>query len=123
MRNFVAILFFSVGAFAQTGFWDAATIAETGLYAGAIAVDGWSTQAGVARGGFVEENPLARPFVYRGVPGQTAACVLGFGAGVVPSYLLYRKGHRKLARAWLGLFTVGETVNSAQMYSLVTHKH
>ena len=94
---------------------------EVGVYAGAIALDSWATQDGLRQGHFYERNPFARPFVNHGAGGQTAAALLGFGAGVGPSYLLYRSGHKKIARVWLHVFTAGETANAIYMAHLVIH--
>jgi len=122
MRPLLLVLMLSVGASAQTRFWDAPRTTEVGIYASAIALDGWATQRGFSMPGFVEENPLARPFVRRGIGGQFGASALGFAAGVGPSYLLYRSGHRKISRIWLHVFTAGEGFNSVQMAWLVTHR-
>jgi len=122
LRPLLLMLSFPVGACAQT-FWDAPRTIEVGVYASAIALDGWATQRGEGMPGFVEENPFARPFVSHGAGGQFAASLLGFAAGVGPSYLFYRGGHRKLSRIWLHVFTAGEGFNSVQMAWLVTHHH
>jgi hypothetical protein len=121
-RIVTAFLFLALPCFAQSGFWDAERIAETGVYAGSIALDGWATQYGIRQGGFVEENPFARPFISHGVPGQLGASAVGLAAGIGPSYLLYRTGHKRLSRIWLHVFTAGEALNSVQMFFRVTDR-
>lgn len=111
-------------SFCSAQFLTTATNSEIGIYTGAIALDSWATQDGIRQGHFYEQNPFARPFVYHGIEGQTAAALLGFAVGVGPSYLLYRAGHRTIGRIWLHVFMAGETYNSIQMAHLViTHRH
>ena len=124
MKRLTLYLFLCASAWAQSPFLNAPTKIEIGVYAGAIALDSWATQDGISQGHFYEQNPFARPFVSHGTAGQAAAALLGFSVGVGPSYLFYRTGHRKIARVWLHVFTVGETVNAIQMAHLViAHRH
>jgi hypothetical protein len=80
-------------------FFDHANKLRAGILAGLVAADGISTQE-ILHGGsqWREMNPLARPFVNQGAPGQLAASVLGYGFSLGTSYLLHRSGHHKLEK-------------------------
>lgn len=123
MRALLAFCLLYGSAWAQESFLNTPTKIEVGVYASAITLDSWATQRGVSLGGFIEVDPLARPFVYHGFAGQAAGAGLGFVAGVGPSYLFYRMKHRRLSRVWLHVFTAGESVNAIGMTWLVTHHH
>lgn len=116
MHRLFLLFFFCVPLSAQP-FWTPARKAETVVYAASIAADSWATQNAVARGGFTEYDPLARPFVHS-VRGQALGSSLGFLAGIVPSYFLHRAGHERLSRAWLHVFTGVEAVNASRMLYL-----
>jgi hypothetical protein len=89
------------------------------LYAASISVDGWVSQ----QPDFVEQNPIAKPFSHS-AKGQALGCALGFAAGVVPSLILRKTGHKKIAQVWLSIFTVPEAVNGAhQLYEYETFTH
>jgi hypothetical protein len=86
-----------------------------GILAGLIAADGVSTQEILnSSGHWREMNPLARPFVSHGAPGQLAASVLGYGFSLGTSYLLHRTGHHKLEKLMLdaSIGVEAETVSS-----------
>lgn len=87
------------------------------LYASSIGVDGWVSQ----QPNFVEQNPIAKPFSHS-ARGQAFGCSLGFAAGVAPSYIFQKTGHKKLAKAWLGVFTAGETANAGDMVYEYAHR-
>jgi hypothetical protein len=73
-----------------------------GILAALVAADGISTQKILNSGGHWREmDPLARPFVSKGAPGQFAASVLGYGFSVGTSYLLHKTGHHKLEKFML----------------------
>jgi hypothetical protein len=73
-----------------------------GILAGLIAADGISTQEILNSGGrWREMNPLARPFVSHGAPGQLAASVIGYGLSIGTQYLLHKTGHHKLEKMML----------------------
>lgn len=83
-------------------FFDRGNTIRMGFLAGLVAADGISTQEILNSGGHWREmNPLARPFVNKGAPGQLAASVLGYGFSVGTSYLLHRTGHHKLEKLML----------------------
>jgi hypothetical protein len=106
----ITIILFLIGV-AHAQYWTASRAAEVAVYGGAISLDSWISQ----QPNFVEQDPVAKPFVRAGMKGQILGSSLGFVAGVGPSYLLYRFGHRRLASGWLHLFTAAETVNAADM--------
>jgi|SRR5450432_184244 hypothetical protein len=96
-------------------FFDRGNNIRMGILAGLVAADGISTQEILNSGGHWREmNPIARPFVNQGAPGQLAASVLGYGFCVGTSYLLHKTGHHKLEKLMLDA-SVGietETVGS-----------
>ena len=88
---------------------------RAGILAGLVAADGISTQAILhSAGQWREMNPLARPFVNQGAPGQLVASVLGYGFSLGTSYLLHRTGHHKLEKLMLdaAIGVEAETVGS-----------
>jgi len=57
-----------------------------------------TTRAIIDRGG-VETNPLARPFVQRGIGGQVVASyAIGTGGTLLASYWMHRTGHHRIER-------------------------
>ena len=80
-------------------------IAFTSL-AGLIAVDAVTTQYVIATGQGHEANPVWRPLVQRGWPGEMAASALGFSAALGMSYTLHKTGHHKMER-WTNWLVVG----------------
>jgi hypothetical protein len=96
-------------------FFDHGNKLRAGILAGLVAADGISTQ-GILHGAgqWREMNPLARPFVNQGAPGQLAASVLGYGFSLGTSYLLHRTGHHKLEKLLLdaSIGVEAETVSS-----------
>ena len=81
-------------------FFDLPNIALTGMESGALLADGIYTQRGLREypGMFREVDPIARPFVMRGWPGQIAGGALFVGADVGLRYWLHRKRHHRLER-------------------------
>src|SRR2546423_15683322 len=71
----------------QHRFWTLETKVNTGILAGLIATDAFTTQRGLDRG-YREANPIMRPFVTRGIGGEAAGSALGFGASLGHEYLL-----------------------------------
>ena len=108
MRYLLLLLVLSVPIFGQGipeapthPFFEAGNEIRMGVIAGLIAADGITTQhiLGVDHGS--ELNPLVRPLVTKGAPGQAGASVLGYAFSVGSSYLLHRTGHHKLERLML----------------------
>src|SRR5208282_6668960 len=73
----------------QHPFWTFENKVNVSLLAGLVAADGITTQIGLNEG-LREVNPVMRPFVTRGAPGEAAGSALGFGAAVGVAYLLHR---------------------------------
>jgi hypothetical protein len=96
-------------------FFDHGNKLRAGILAGLVAADGISTQEILhGAGQWREMDPLARPFVNQGAPGQLAASILGYGFSLGTSYLLHRTGHHKLEKLVLdaSIGVEAETVSS-----------
>jgi len=78
-------------------FWTFETKVDASILAGLIATDAIQTQRGLDRG-LHEGNPIMRPFVTRGVAGETVGSALGFGAGIGTVYILHKTHHYKAER-------------------------
>ena len=72
-----------------------------------VVADAITTQRGLNQG-YVEANPLMRPFVTRGAGGEALGSALGFGAGVGTVYLLHHTHHYKAERIVMRLMVAGE---------------
>ncbi len=72
----------------------------TGLEAGALIGDAVTTRWGLDRypGLTQEANPLARPFVERGWPGQIVGGLLFVGGELWGRHTLHKSGHHRLER-------------------------
>jgi hypothetical protein len=83
-------------------FFDAVNLALAGAEVGALLADGITTQRALNRCPTVcsEANPLARPFVDAGWPGQIAGGTAVLAAAVGLQYLLHRKGHHRWERSF-----------------------
>jgi Domain of unknown function (DUF5658) len=79
-----------------------------GILAGLITADAITTQRGLSEG-YREVNPLMRPLVTRGIPGEAAASALGFGTGVGVVYLFHRTHHYKAERIAMRMILAGES--------------
>jgi hypothetical protein len=83
-------------------FFDGLNLALTAVESGALLADGVYTQKvlrdypGLGR----ERDPLARPFVEHGWPGQIVGGLLVVGADVGIRYLLHRHNHHRIER-WM----------------------
>jgi hypothetical protein len=108
MRHLLVLLVLLVPLFGQDmpetpshSFFQRSGEIRMGVIAGLIAADGITTQhiLGVDHGS--ELNPLVRPLVTKGAPGQAGASVLGYAFSVGSSYLLHRTGHHRLERLML----------------------
>ena len=95
-------------------FFDVKNIALTGLESGALLADGMYTQRALKQYPefFREADPIARPFVMRGWPGQIAGGALFVGGDVVLRYLLHRKNHHRLERVLPLVLTVYGTIGA-----------
>jgi hypothetical protein len=108
MRYLLLLLLVSSPLFGQDvpeapshAFFERGNEIRMGMIAGLIAADGITTQhiLGVDHGS--EMNPLVRPLVTKGAPGQAGASVLGYAFSLGSSYLLHRTGHHRLERLML----------------------
>lgn len=116
MKTLLAIVLLTGVAFAQTfvapshsgtsslpdapsqhRFWNTETKVSTGILAGLIAADAFTTQRGL-NNGYREANPIMRPLVSQGTAGQAAGSALGFGAGLGTVYFLHKTHHHKAER-------------------------
>ena len=96
-QNFAAPSSVFPDAPSQHHFWNFETKVNTGILAGLVASDAFSTQRGL-NNGFREANPIMRPFVTRGIAGQAAGSALGFGAALGTVYILHKTNHHKAER-------------------------
>jgi hypothetical protein len=97
------------------------TIAFASL-AGLVAADAVLTQRLTNSGVAHEANPLWRPLVKQGWPGEMAASALGYGAALGTAYTLHRTGHHKMER-WANWVTAAiEAGNVGHSFSVaVSH--
>jgi hypothetical protein len=81
-------------------FFDAANITLTAIETGALLADGITTQQARTKYPefFREIDPIARPFVNRGWPGQIVGGALFIGADVGLRYWLHRNNHHRVER-------------------------
>jgi hypothetical protein len=66
-----------------------------------------------------EINPVAKPFVHAGVPGQIGASLLGAGAMSGMWFMLRRAHHDRAAQWLLRSVTAGEGYNVARQFALL----
>jgi hypothetical protein len=95
-------------------FFDTMNIALTGVESAALLADGIYTQQALTTYPeiFHEADPIARPFVSRGWPGQIAGGALFVTADVGLRYWLHRKSHHRLERLVPLVLTVYGTVGA-----------
>jgi hypothetical protein len=93
---------------------DSTNIALTGLESSVLLADGIFTQRALRKypDVFREADPIARPFVSRGWPGQIAGGALFVTADVALRYLLHRKNHHRVERLLPLVLTVYGTVGA-----------
>ena len=92
-------------------------ITFAGLGTGILA-DGIATRVLYQRH-YDEINPLAKPFVHAGVPGQVGASLLGAGAIGGVWFVLRRTHHDRAARWFLTSVTASEACNVARQFALL----
>ncbi len=85
---------------------------------GEIVGDGVMTRVLYQRG-HEEIDPLAKPFVHAGVPGQVGASLLGAGAMGGLWFVLHRMHHDRAAGWLLRSATVGEGFNVARQAAIL----
>jgi hypothetical protein len=87
-------------------FFDTLNWSLTATESAALLADGITTQDGIQTYGNGEADPIARPFVNAGWPGQIAGGALVVTADVGLRYLLHKKGHHRLERLLPLILTV-----------------
>jgi hypothetical protein len=92
----------------QHPFWTTENKIDASILAGLVAADAITTQRGLNEG-LREANPVMRPFVTRGAPGEAVGSALGFGAAVGVAYLMHRSHHYKAERITMRLMVAGES--------------
>lgn len=70
-----------------------------------VAVDAVMTQRLTNSGVAHEANPLWRPLVKQGWPGEMAASALGYSAALGMAYTFHKTGHHKMER-WANWVTI-----------------
>ena len=88
-------------------FWTLENKVNFSILTGLIAADGITTQRGLNEG-LREVNPVIRPLVTRGAPGEAAASALGLGLAVGAVYWLHRSHHYKAEHLAMRLIVAGE---------------
>lgn len=94
-QNLAVSSFAPHNALSNKEFWTVENRVDIGAFAALVAADAVTTQRGLNEG-LREVNPIMRPFVTRGAPGEALGSALGFGAGIGAVYLLHRSHHYKL---------------------------
>jgi len=95
-----------------------ATLATFAVFGTEVLADGVTTRVLYQRR-YDETDPIARPFVHAGVPGQIGASLLGAGATGGVWFVLHRAHHERAATWFLRLVTVGEGCNVARQSAIL----
>jgi hypothetical protein len=88
------------------------------VFGAEILADGVTTRVLYQRH-YEETNPLARPLVHAGVPGQVGASLLGAGAVGSVWFILRRTHHAHAASWFLRTMTAGEGCNVARQFAIL----
>lgn len=91
---------------------------EFAAFAAEVAADGVSTRLLYQRG-CSETDPVARPFVRAGVPGQVAATFLGLAAVAGAWAILHHTHHERMAKWMLRTAVAGEGANDIRQFRFV----
>lgn len=92
-------------------------VAFTSL-AALVAADAVMTQRLINSGIAHEANPLWRPLVKQGWPGEMAASALGYSAALGMAYTFHKTGHHKMER-WANWVTIAvQAGNVAHSFSM-----
>jgi hypothetical protein len=91
-------------------FLDAPNVVLIAAEVGALLADGIETELAFKRSPntFVEEDPIARPFVRAGWPGMVLSDAIFAGGTIAVQYLLHRTNHHRAERLSPILFTAYE---------------
>jgi len=95
-------------------FFDKTNLILTVVESGALLADGITTQRALRRypDSTYEGDPLARPFVSHGWPGQVAGGALVLSADLGIRYLLHRANHHRVER-WIPVILTSSSVVGA----------
>ena len=98
---------------AEHRFFDTTNKILFATHVGVAVLDFRITRKNLA-GGSHETNPIAKPFIDEGLPGQVTFYGLHVGAGIGGAYLLHRMHHHKLERLWEG-FMISDTARGVMV--------
>jgi hypothetical protein len=84
------------------------------LLGGLVAADAARTQSMLQTRRYVEGNPIARPLVSQGWPGQLAASTIGYASALGVSYVFHRTGHHKMERCATWFMVAAESANDTR---------
>lgn len=132
MRRILVVLLVLAGAswgrdlpdrnLAGKAFSDSGVSRETwvtfAVFGAEVVADGGITRVLYQRH-YDEIDPVAKPFVHAGVPGQVGASLLGAGAMGGVWWMLHRTHHDRLARQFLRSVTAAEGGNVGRQYSIL----
>jgi|SRR5580704_12494151 hypothetical protein len=88
------------------------------VFGAEVVADGVTTRVLYQRH-YGETDPLAKPFVRAGVPGQIGASLLGAGATGSVWFVLHRTHHEATARWFLRSVNAGEGCNVARQFAIL----
>jgi hypothetical protein len=83
-----------------------------------VVADGVTTRVLYQRR-YDETDPLAKPFVHAGLPGQVGATLLGVGAMSGVWWVLHRTHHDRMAWRFLGSVSAVEGGNVARQFAIL----
>ena len=95
-------------------FFDRQNTTAFAILGGLAAVDAARTQSMLGSHRYAEANPVARPLVNQGWPGQVAASAIGYGAALGVSYIFHRTGHHTMERCATWFMVAAETANDTR---------
>ncbi|MFZ0138662.1 MAG: hypothetical protein WAK89_16470 [Candidatus Sulfotelmatobacter sp.] len=94
------------------------TLATFAVLGSEILADGVTTRVLYQRS-YAETDPLAKPFVHAGVPGQVGASLLGAGTIGGVWFVLHRAHREGMARWFLRSVTAAEGCNVGRQFSIL----
>ena len=89
---------------------------------GLVAADAVTTQRVINSGVAHEANPLWRPMVQQGWPGEMAASALGYSATLGVVYTFHKTGHHKMER-WANWMSVAIEAGNVAHNGMVAASH
>lgn len=94
------------------------TFATFAVLGSEIVADGVTTRVLYQRS-YAETDPLAKPFVHAGVPGQVGGSLLGAGTIGAAWFVLHRTHREGMARWFLRSVTAAEGCNVGRQFSIL----